>query len=96
MQELYRISNTFGSKGIEQAAIENGTILNKDEDVSTVVCTVTTEIKAGEYLEIVILPGNEGYARRINFYSIDRKSKGGYNVRCMKENYECFLKVRQR
>lgn len=79
-----------------QAALEEGAILSKEEGVSTIIYTVPTEIKAGEYLEIVILPGNEGYARKITFRNIKGKTEGSYNIRCGKVVYECIVKVRQR
>ena len=79
------------NKCIEQEieAIEN------NSDISTIIYVLPEEVKSGGYIEVIVLPGNEGYKRRLNFYNYKGNKVGNYNIRCGKVSYECFVKVRQ-
>ena len=67
----------------------------EDSGISTIIYVLPEEVKSGAYIEVIILPGNEGYARRLNFYNEKGNKVGNYNIRCGKVSYECFVKVRQ-
>lgn len=79
----------------DNKCMEKEKVIEETFNVSTIVYVLPEEIKAGSYIEIVILPGNKGYKRILNFFNYKGNKVGNYNIRCEKVSYECFVKVRQ-
>lgn len=79
--------------------VNNVCIAPKKEEVekkpTTIVYTIPGEVKAGTFMEIILLAGDDGASEKITFYDSGGSRVGVYSIRCGTGSYNCFTKIRQ-